>query len=172
MTDREKAIVMAYTGVTMLTGDKLGIFYEYIEELLGHPVMTHELAGQNIQDEITRKSKEDFIALCRDDSAAEYDMNDLITRKAALEAVKIPNGEYSNPSERHGIIIARVEATKRIMDIPSVPAVPSKPLYDYLEVYARTPVYNMRHTAKWWKEDLERERQKWEAWEKNQDATN
>ena len=72
MTDREKAIVMAYTGVTMLTGDKLGIFYKYIEELLGYPVMTHELASQNIQDEITRKSKEDFIALCRDDSVVEY----------------------------------------------------------------------------------------------------
>ena len=68
MTDREKAVVMAYTGVTMLTGDKLDIFYKYIEELLGHPVMTHELADQDIQDEIARKSKEDFIALCRDDT--------------------------------------------------------------------------------------------------------
>lgn len=132
MTDREKAIVMAYTGVTMLTGDKLGIFYKYIEELLGHSVMTHELADQDIQDEIARKSKEDFIALCRDDSAAKYDMNDLISRKATLEAVKIPNGKYSNPSERHGIIIARVEATKRIMDIPSVPAVPRDKLCEWL----------------------------------------
>lgn len=42
--------------------------------------------------------------------------DDLVSRKAALEAVKIPNGEYPNPSERHGIIIARVEARRRIMD--------------------------------------------------------
>lgn len=27
VTDREKAIVMAYTGYTMLAGDKLGIYY-------------------------------------------------------------------------------------------------------------------------------------------------
>ena len=30
MTDTERAIVMAYTGVCMLTGDKLEIFYKYI----------------------------------------------------------------------------------------------------------------------------------------------
>lgn len=57
---------------------------------------------------------------------------DLISRKAALEAVKIPNGEYSNPSERHGIIAARVEARRRIMDIPSVPAVPLDKLCEWL----------------------------------------
>lgn len=49
--------------------------------------------------------------------------DDLIRREEALEAVKIPNGEYSNPSERHGIIIARVEARRRIMDIPAVESV-------------------------------------------------
>lgn len=49
--------------------------------------------------------------------------DDMISREAALEAVNIPNGEYSNPSERHGIIIARVEARRRIMDIPAVKAV-------------------------------------------------
>lgn len=57
---------------------------------------------------------------------------DLISRKAALEAVKIPNGEYSNPSERHGIIVARVEARRRIMDIPSIPAVPLDKLCEWL----------------------------------------
>jgi len=56
----------------------------------------------------------------------------LISREAALEAVKIPNGEYPNPSERHGIIIARVEARRRIMEIPSVPAVPLDNLCEFL----------------------------------------
>ena len=50
--------------------------------------------------------------------------DDLISREKAIEATKIPNGEYPNPSERHGIIIARVEARRRIREIPSVPAVP------------------------------------------------
>lgn len=40
--------------------------------------------------------------------------------------------------------------------------VPIEPLCRYLEVYARTPIYNMRHTAEWWKEELNR--QKLEKW--------
>ncbi len=65
MTDAERAIVMAYTGVCMLTGDKLGIYYKYIEELMGRPIWTHEFAIKEIQEEIKERSKSDFIALCR-----------------------------------------------------------------------------------------------------------
>ena len=43
MTNREKAIVMAYTGACMLTGDKFNIFHEYVEKLMGRPVYTHEI---------------------------------------------------------------------------------------------------------------------------------
>lgn len=67
MTDREKAIVMAYTGYTMLVGDKLDIFYDYIQEKLGRSVMTHELADEEIQDAIQDAAKEDFIALAKSD---------------------------------------------------------------------------------------------------------
>lgn len=66
MTDKEKAIVTAYTGVTMLTGDKLSIFYEYIESILGRPVWTHELADKAVWNEIKEKSKVDFLRLCRE----------------------------------------------------------------------------------------------------------
>lgn len=65
MTDTERAIVMAYTGVCMLTGDRLEIFYKYVEELLGRPVWTHELVDTKIMNEIKERSKSDFIALCR-----------------------------------------------------------------------------------------------------------
>ena len=65
MTDNERAIIMAYTGVCMLTGDKLNIFYKYIEELLGRPVQTIELANECISNEIKERSKSDFLALCR-----------------------------------------------------------------------------------------------------------
>lgn len=64
MTDREKAIVMAYTGVCMLTGDKLGIFYNYLEEILGYPIWTHELANARLCETIKEKSKADFLSLC------------------------------------------------------------------------------------------------------------
>ena len=30
MTDKEKAIVMAHTGICMLTGDKFQIFHKYV----------------------------------------------------------------------------------------------------------------------------------------------
>ena len=66
MTDKERAIVTAYTGITMLTGDKLSIFYEYIESILGRPVWTHELADKEVWNEIKEKSKADFLRLCRE----------------------------------------------------------------------------------------------------------
>ena len=60
MTDREKAIVMAYTGISMLEGDKLNVFYQYLTELYGRPVYTHELIALDIE----HKSKPDFLKLC------------------------------------------------------------------------------------------------------------
>ena len=68
MTDREKAIVMAYTGYTMLAGDKLGIYYQYVQEKLGRSVMTHELAYEEVQDAIREAAKEDFIAIAKADN--------------------------------------------------------------------------------------------------------
>lgn len=64
MTDREKAIVMAYTGVAMLTGDKLGIFHKYIEDICERPIWTHELASLKVWEEIKEKSKNDFLKIC------------------------------------------------------------------------------------------------------------
>ena len=66
MTDREKAIVMAYTGITMLMGDKFNIFHKYVEDILGKPVFTHELGL--LADEIKEKSKADFMTLCADEN--------------------------------------------------------------------------------------------------------
>lgn len=61
MTDRERAIVMAYTGTVMLCGDKLDIFYKYVSEKLGRPVYTHEIYTEDMIKEL---SKEDFLSLC------------------------------------------------------------------------------------------------------------
>ena len=62
MTDREKAIVMAHTGICMLTGDKFQIFHKYVEEIMGRPVQTIEMGF--IANEIKEKSKADFMKLC------------------------------------------------------------------------------------------------------------
>ena len=69
MTDRERAIVMAYTGIVMLTGDKFQIFHKYVEDIMGRPVWTHEMGIKSIADEIKEKSKADFLALCAESSS-------------------------------------------------------------------------------------------------------
>ena len=66
MTDREKAVVMAYTGVCMLSGEKFNIFHQYIEKKLGRPVYTHELAFEKVLDKIKQSVSEDFMAICAD----------------------------------------------------------------------------------------------------------
>jgi hypothetical protein len=67
MTDKEKAIVMAHTGIAMLTGEKFSIFHKYIEDILDRPVWTHELADDSVYEEIKEKSKSDFIELCKNE---------------------------------------------------------------------------------------------------------
>ena len=63
MTDKEKAVIMAYTGVCMLAGDKLSIFYKYVEDLLGIRITTLDLLW--LEGTIKEKAKPDFIALCK-----------------------------------------------------------------------------------------------------------
>lgn len=64
MTKQECAVIMAYTGVTMLKGDDLRMFYGYVERICGRPIMTHELVSSEVLKEIEEKSKPDFIRLC------------------------------------------------------------------------------------------------------------
>lgn len=70
MTDKEKAIVMAYTKTAMLTGAKLDVFYEYISTLLDRPVFSHQLADEMLWEVIHEKSRDDFIKLCKEGSDA------------------------------------------------------------------------------------------------------
>jgi hypothetical protein len=66
MTDREKAIVSAYTGISMFQGDKLQILYDYIEEKLGRPFIDLEMATESFWIELKEKTKDDFISLCKE----------------------------------------------------------------------------------------------------------
>lgn len=65
MTYRECAIVEAYTGICMLTGDKRKYIYQYAEEKLGYPVYTHFFASETFQLQLRQKAKEDFVSLCK-----------------------------------------------------------------------------------------------------------
>ncbi len=61
MTDREKIIVSAYTGVLMCDFNNL---HKYIENILGRPVFTHEMADKSVQDEIKEKARKEFLTIC------------------------------------------------------------------------------------------------------------
>lgn len=64
MTKREAAIVMAYTGTTMLVGDDIGIFWSYCSEIMhGRNIYTHEYPS--LAEKIKEYSKKDFIDICK-----------------------------------------------------------------------------------------------------------
>lgn len=62
MTKHECAVIMAFTGVAMLKPDDLGYFYDYIQNIIGRPIYTHELAAY--ADQIKENARNDFVMLC------------------------------------------------------------------------------------------------------------
>lgn len=75
MTIHECAIVQAYTGCCMLEGNNANYFYKYLEEIIGRPVYTHDLANKDMQKLIEAKSKPDFIMLCQNVMHDEWSNN-------------------------------------------------------------------------------------------------
>lgn len=65
MTKHEKLVVSAYTGFLMCDFDDL---HAYIENVLGRPVFTHELASNLLTRELREKLKSEFLVLCGSDS--------------------------------------------------------------------------------------------------------
>ncbi len=99
MTDYEKAVVTAYTGKAMLCGEKLGVFYDYVQKLLGRPVWTHELADHDVWEEIHAKSKDDFIELCADEPLGKWVSADPFTDTMMCNkcGFEIPSIELATP---------------------------------------------------------------------------
>lgn len=62
MTREESAIISAFTGV--LAGP-FDAFHEYVEKIMGRPVLTHELGDRDTMIEIQEKSRVDFVALAK-----------------------------------------------------------------------------------------------------------
>jgi len=58
MTKEEKIILSAYTGVLMCDFRDL---HEYIEDLFGRSVWTHEMGEEWFEQELKSKSKDDFL---------------------------------------------------------------------------------------------------------------
>lgn len=64
MTDRERAIVMAYTGYVMLTNGNTDKFLDYVEEKIGERITLDQMKYKVISDKISKAATQDFIALC------------------------------------------------------------------------------------------------------------
>ena len=65
MTLKERVIVTAYTGYTMLQGTEMNELYKYAEEVTGvKPVYTHMFADKGFVEMLQEKSKADFVGLC------------------------------------------------------------------------------------------------------------
>lgn len=62
MTYHDKVVLSACTGVLLV--DNFDDVHRYINELLGRPVFTHELASMEIFDEIREKVKPDLFKVC------------------------------------------------------------------------------------------------------------
>ena len=82
----------------------------------------------------------------------------LISREALREAMYHEAFEMDSDMQKwdSGCWIRYKIFENHLKDAPSVPAVPLDKLCEWLEVHARTPIYNMQHTAEWWEEELTR----------------
>lgn len=60
MTEREGAIISAYTGTLFVS---FPVFHKYVEEIMGRPVLTHEFTNKSVMEEIKNRSEEDFFKI-------------------------------------------------------------------------------------------------------------
>lgn len=96
MTKRECAIVMAYTGICMLSGEDFRFFHKYVEDVMGRPVFTHEMGIREIAEKIKEKSREDFLALCENSTAegcVEVSNHELVQEELSQAKVLGAEGE-------------------------------------------------------------------------------
>jgi hypothetical protein len=60
LTREQAAIVSAYTGYLI---GPVSDMHAYIEKIMGRPVWTHEMASEQLMDQVREAAKDDFIAL-------------------------------------------------------------------------------------------------------------
>lgn len=76
MTKKEAAIVSAYTGY--LIGE-FSDFHAYVEEVIGHPVFTHELSNTKVITEIKNKAAKDFMSIkIKEDEKKESGQHEIL----------------------------------------------------------------------------------------------
>lgn len=61
MNKREGCVLSAHTGLMLV--NEFEDLHAYIEEILGRPVMTHELASDELSEKIKAASQEEFLTI-------------------------------------------------------------------------------------------------------------
>ena len=61
LTKREAFVISAYTDVLMFAFDE---YHKMVEEQLGRPVWTHEMAFSEFAEEIRESVKPEFLKIC------------------------------------------------------------------------------------------------------------
>lgn len=110
MTNREKAICEAYTGICFLTGEDRDEYYKYLEELFGRPVYTHEIPA--LINDIKEYSRADFVKVCQG-KYAEKRQN---TRKRRQKSRK----SILNVTERDVNCVTRIADRQRMCGLPRI----------------------------------------------------
>lgn len=67
LTKEQAAILGAYTGITC---GPFADVHEYVEKILGRPVMTAEMASERLAEKIKEASRGDFLAICHTEQPA------------------------------------------------------------------------------------------------------
>lgn len=91
ISTRNASIISAYTGVLL---GEFSDMHKYIEEIMGRPVFTHELADENIVNEIKEKAKQDFFNIVVR-SEGKNKMKNKFNFRLNMECFDIPLEEHS-----------------------------------------------------------------------------
>ena len=62
LTSEQGAVLSAFTGVLCCD---FATFHEYVERTLGRPVWTHEMAYEQVMEELKEAARPDFLALVK-----------------------------------------------------------------------------------------------------------
>jgi len=62
MTKYEAAVISAYTGILL---GEFSDLHEYVEKIMNRPVFTNEFASEEFCARIEKKSKDDFMDICK-----------------------------------------------------------------------------------------------------------
>lgn len=116
MTKKECAIVMAYTGITMLSGEDFRIYHRYIEDIMGRPIWTHELANESVVKEIKEKSRYDFLKLCQNVKLSVSENSDLSRRKQLRDLYdQFVRDTWSESEDVRGDNMIKIKTARQIL---------------------------------------------------------